>query len=93
MLKAVVTDPPACDTHHSRVKQTCNPAISSSLSPTNSPGQDRERPLEAPTKALGQKVGGTVTQHLDILSNVHQEAVAWNQPGDRDIFHFLYGRV
>lgn len=31
------------------------PTISSFLSPINNPGQDKERPLRAPTKALGQK--------------------------------------
>lgn len=44
------------------------PTISSFLSPINNPGQDKERPLGVPTKALGQKVGETVTQYPDGLS-------------------------
>lgn len=58
------------------------PTISSFLSPINNPGQDKERPVGAPTKGLGQKVGETVTQHPDGLSGGHQEAILWNHPGD-----------
>lgn len=74
----IVPDPTARDPH----------TYIELISLTNNPGQDGERSLEVPTKALNRKEGDTAW-----WAPSSWNCLAWNHPGSPYSSHFLYGRV